>query len=571
MKRNILAIILGGLIIVSSCHDLDLTPLDKGSSGNWYSTQVELEMSINDLYRIIFWPVDGARQTDWSDDYTNREVLVNFENATLNSQDATVKRLWERQYKVIARANGIISNAERALQNGASKSFVERVVAEAHFHRGAAYYKLLSKFGDLPLVDSHIDVETALTMGRTDKQTVLKFAYDDFDAAAAVLPTSYTGQKRATKGAALALKARLALYMNDWTTAAQAAKTVIDLDVYKLHENYSELFLVKAINSPEPIFYIPRTILSSDNEDYIRADWVRDQLPRNISGWGSFNPSWDLFASYVCTDGLPIDESPLFDPADPFKNRDPRLSMTIVPFGSEWLGYEYNPHPKATKVMNYTTGQMVNNQDSRAVAQYASYTGLLWKKGIDITWTQNGFLAEPDLLVIRYADVLLMYAEAKIELNDIDQSVLDAMNEVRARAYGVNKSETNRYPAFTSKNQSELRIQLRTERRMEFAKENLRYMDLIRWRYSEIVMKRKGYGMLYPTSKLISEVVDKGEWFWPYAPDIDENGLPDFSKLENAGKILPLTQRQWDDRQYLWPIPSTEIQINDNMKQNPGY
>lgn len=571
MKQNILATILAGFFILSSCHDLNLNPLDKGSSGNWYSTQVELEMSVNDLYRIIFWPVDGARQTDWSDDYSNREVLVNFENATLNSQDGTVKNLWGRQYKVIARANGVINNAKRALENGVAESFVERITAEARFHRAAAYYKLLIKFGDVPLVDSDIDVETALTMGRTDKATVLKFAYDDFDAAAAVLPTAHTGQKRATKGAALALKARLALYMGDWATAAAAAKAVIDLGVYKLHEDYSQLFLVKAIDSEEPIFYIPRTIQSADVEDYIRADWVRDQLPRNASGWGSFNPSWDLFASYVCTDGLPIDESPLFDPTEPFLNRDPRLSMTIVPFGSEWLGYEYNPHPNAKQVMNYTTGQMVNNQDTRSVAQYASYTGLLWKKGIDITWTQNGFKAEPDLLVMRYADVLLMYAEAKIELNQIDQSVLDAMNQVRARAYGVDKAETTKYPAFTSTSQSELRIQLRTERRMEFAKENLRYMDLIRWRYSEIVMKRKSYGMLYPTDKLISEIVDKGEWFWPYAPDIDENGLPNFSKLEADGKILPLTQRLWDDRQYLWPIPSTEVQINENMKQNTGY
>lgn len=172
---------------------------------------------------------------------------------------------------------------------------------------------------------------------------------------------------------------------------------------------------------------------------------------------------------------------------------------------------------------------------------------------------------------MRYADVLLMYAEAKIELNQIDQSVLDAMNEVRARAYGVDKSAVDQYPAFTSMDQQTLRSQLRMERRMEFANEGLRYMDLMRWKLMDKVMSKKVYMMLYPASLLIEKVVSQGDWFWPFAPDIDENGLADFSKLEAAGKIASIAEKKWDDRQYLWPIPTTEIQINTNMKQNPNY
>ena len=179
--------------------------------------------------------------------------------------------------------------------------------------------------------------------------------------------------------------------------------------------------------------------------------------------------------------------------------------------------------------------------------------------------------SEADRIIIRYADILLIYAEAKIELNQIDQSVLDAMNEVRARAYGVDKSATDQYPAFQMASQEELRSQLRMERRMEFPKEGLRYMDLIRWKLMDKVMTKKVYMMLYPSTLLIENVVNTGDWFWAFTPEIDENGLADFSALEAAGKIAVVAQKNWNERQYLWPIPTTEILINPNMKQNPGY
>lgn len=569
MKRNIITITLAGLLALSSCHDLDLNPLANGSTESWYSTETEVEMAVNDLYKIGFWKQDGEYQTDWSDDYTYREVVTPFEGSTLNGQNDNVKDLWSKQFQVIARANSIILKSDRAIANGASEAKIKQMIAEARFHRACAYYKLVSKFGDVPLVEDELDIETGFTYGRTDKVTVSKFVYDEFDAAAAELPLSYSGFQKATKGAALAFKARFALYMGDWEIAASAAKAVMDLGAYKLHDDYAHLFLESTKNADESIFIIPRSIEYKDN--FLDAGTVRNDLPRNVGGWAATDPSWDLLAAYTCTDGLPIDESPLFDSHDPFKNRDPRCSMTIAPFGEEWLGHEYNPHPEALQVMNYNTGEMVTNNDTRANAQYASFNGLIWKKGIDESWIQNGFTVGPDMIVIRYAEMLLTYAEAKIELNQIDQSVLDAMNSVRARAYGVDKSATDQYPAFTSTDQAKLRMQLRVERRMEFAKEKMRYMDLIRWRYSEIVMKRKGYGLLYPSSLLIEKVTSQGDWFWPFAPDIDENGLPDFSKIEATGKIAVLTQRIWDNRQYLWPVPTTEVQINDNMKQNPGY
>lgn len=566
MKRNNLIIYLfGSITLFTACHDLDLNPLSYGSTENWYSSETEIEMAVNELYRDTFWPLDEWGNTDWSDDNIYRESLTPFQNATLNGQTSTVTSLWSNQYKVVSRANGVILKANRAIEAGASESKVNAWVAEARFHRACAYAKLSSKFGDVPLVEDDIDIDAGFTMGRTDLATVKQFIYDEFDAATEVLPISYSGVQRATQGAALAMKARYALYMGDYDVVASATKKVIALDKYSLHKSYQDLFLQGTKNSVESVFSIPRSI-----EFGVTID-AQYPLPRNHGGYGAPNPTWDLFAAYTCTDGLPIDESPLFDSHDPFKNRDPRLSMTIVPFGENFMGVEYNPHPEALEVMNYKSNKMITNNDTRAVAQYASFNGLVWKKGMDETCMENAFKIAPDKIIIRYADVLLMYAEAKIELGQIDDSVLDAINQVRARAYGVDVTNTGRYPAVTLKDQQKLRTIVRMERRVEFAKEGLRYMDLMRWKLMDVVMNKKVYIMLYPSSLLIEKVVNEGDWFWPFAPEIDEYGLADFSRMEAAGKIVAAAQKKWDKRQNLWPIPTTEVLINSNMKQNSGY
>ena len=153
MKRNIIISLFGGVVLLSACHDLDLNPLANGSTENWYSSEKEIEMAVNDLYRDSFWPLDdeGVASTDWVGECVYRENMTPFMSATLNGQDARVKNLWSNQYKVIARANSVILKYQRALDNGASESIINRLVAEAHFHRACAYSKLASKFGAVPL------------------------------------------------------------------------------------------------------------------------------------------------------------------------------------------------------------------------------------------------------------------------------------------------------------------------------------------------------------------------------------------------------------------------------------
>lgn len=547
-----------------SCNSLDLNPLSSGSSENWFSTETEVRMSLDDLYRDVFWPIDPVRLTD---DHMAREVLGENQNGTFNGQTSFVCDLWSNQYKVIARSNTILEklNENEAILN-LTQEKLDALKGEARFMRAAKYANLISHFGDVVYVDRTLDIETAFALGRTSKSEIIPKVYEDFEYAAKTLPIKRTDFNRVTSGAALALKARFALYNEDWDIAIDAAKRCIDLDIYSLHKDYASLFLTSTRTSPEFIFTITRSVENGVTWSPGKDKHVQGLLPRNVGGFGGEYPSWSLFASYLCTDGLPIDESPIFDPHDPFKNRDPRCAATMVEFGTEFLGVEYQPHPDALKVMNYSTGKMITNNDNRAVNVYASYNGLLLKKGVDLTWKQNGYKIDPENIVIRYADLLLIYAEAKIENNDIDQSVLDAINAVRARAYGVDKSMVGSYPAVQTTNQQELRKIIRFERRMEFAFEGGRYMDLIRWKIANKAFSYKNYGLNYPAEK-----IDREKWFWGMVPEIDNNAIADFTKLEEAGLIMSITVPNWDDRQYLWPIPTKEIQINPNIKQNPGY
>lgn len=549
----------------SACQDLDLNPLSEAASGNWYSSEEEIDMSIYGLFRTAFWPVNDEF---WADDQHIRVTLNAINNGSLNGETSFVVTKWETAYKAIARANVLLANLDKAREMGIHEDKIKLYEAQAKFVRGAQYAYLCFYFGDVVYLDKEIDIDEAFTCGRTSKSEVMKRAYKDLDDAISVLPVSYPDNVpvTVTKGAAYAYKARYALYNGDWDIAIKAAKDCMDLNIYELYEDFASLFLQSTKQSKEMVFGFPRSV----ELGFGTSSHVQNMLPRNRGGYAGVYPSWELFCSYLCTDGLPIDESPLFDPSKPFENRDPRCTATIVEFEKPHLGVIYDPNPLSTKVLNTITGKMISNKDTRAVATYASYNGLLWKKGVDESWLENAYQIEPDYVIIRYADVLLMYAEAKIEANDIDESVLNAINQVRARAYKVNVSETSLYPAVTTTDQSELRRIVRVERRMEFAREGLRYNDIIRWRIAEKVLNTPHYGLLDPAK--LKNLVEQGLWFFPETPQIDEDGIADFKPLYDKGWVKKIVERSFNaDRQYLWPIPTKEILINKNITQNPNY
>ncbi|HKZ67279.1 MAG TPA: RagB/SusD family nutrient uptake outer membrane protein, partial [Chitinophagaceae bacterium] len=164
----------------------------------------------------------------------------------------------------------------------------------------------------------------------------------------------------------------------------------------------------------------------------------------------------------------------------------------------------------------------------------------------------------------RFAEVLLTYAEAKIELSEVDASVLDAINMVRARGYGVAVTAITLYPAITITDPAELKKIVRRERRIEFPREGLRYMDLIRWKLAEKALSRPVIGLPDPAAQ------NRSKWPFPGVTPIDDDGIADYSGFGSDVKIV--AQRNFDkNRQYLWPIPAIERRVNPGLVQNPNY
>lgn len=556
-------------LLLASCVSMDMTPKSQGNSESWYTTETELNMAVNEFYILGYWDYLMG-QEQWSDNFTYRNTNRNdILNGTVNGQTYEAYVIWQQAYKLIARANTLLNSISRARNAGMDEKLVRRFEAEAYFARACKYGDLVTFFGDVPYIDTYQTIQEAENNGRMAKAEVISKMYEDFDKAADALPIDWgVNAVHFTKGAAYAMKARYALYMSDWAVAAEAAKKCIDLNCYALEPDYADIFWQSTGLIKEKIFAIPRSIESSVALD----QWyVNNSLPRNAGGYAAYTPSWDLLAAYLCIDGKPIDESPLFDSLHPFNNRDPRCTKTIVEFNTQHCGFEFDPSPATRKVMNFNTGALQDNNDSRIVNQYASYNGLLLKKGVDATWTENGKKVQNDYIMMRYADVLLMYAEAKIELGEIDQNVLDAINKVRARAYQVNPTASTLYPSVTTMDQNELRKTVRLERRVELAFEGLRYCDLIRWRLAEKALNKYNYINLMPEDCL-SKVVNRGYWFWGMTPEIDEDGMADFAPLKAADLCEEGAKRIFPARQYLMPIPTHDIELsNGKLVNNEGY
>jgi starch-binding outer membrane protein, SusD/RagB family len=297
----------------------------------------------------------------------------------------------------------------------------------------------------------------------------------------------------------------------------------MDLGVYRLHANYGELFLYAGENSPEIIFTrkYSKTTQAAGQNNNIFGEFG----PPSNSAAGRVVPIRNLVDAYRMTDGRSIAESPLYNPAPDkmYDNRDPRLAATILYPGAQWDGRTYDSRPRPLS----TRPEAIDLQNENTPV-----TGYNIRKWIDLTDRSDRGNGGIDIILMRYADVLLMYAEAKLELGQVDASVLAAVNQVRARA-GM--------PNFTAATLT--RDELRNERRVELAFEGLRLFDIRRWKIAEQVMPA------------------------PVVRGIDY--------LDAAGALrtatVPASARAFPARNYLWPIPQAELDLNANLKQNPGF
>lgn len=504
IKKHIIKhiLIISALVVLNyGCNrnNLSIDPTDQYSVETFWKTEEQARAGLTGCYQVLrtvysagwVYETDMITPNAWG--YNENGGVGPLARGVHTTIDGTIARTWNVNYQGIGRTNTFLDRIDGVTMNASLKN---RMRGEAKFLRALYYFNLQDLFGGVPLILETPDAIKHSAIPRDTKENVVKQILKDLDEASAVLPTTYPAADagRATKGAALALKARLLLYQENWSASAKTAQEIMDLKVYTLFPGYRELFMLQNERNSEVIFNVeflaPRFLNNFDQTSYIL------NAPA---------PLKDLVDAYLMNDGQSITNSPLYDPAKPYENRDPRLHQTIAV-----IGYKFN-------------GKIVQLSD-------VVNTGFGVKKYTSFTDDVNIPLVAPstDLnpILLRFAEVLLTYAEAQNEANGPDASVYAAVNLVRARP----SVKMPGVQAGLSKD--EMRMVIRHERRIELALEGLYYSDIRRWRTAEIVNN----GPIY----------------------------------NYAGRAI--TNRTFDKaRDYLWPIPFVQIQENPQLKQNPNY
>lgn len=581
MKNKIIISLLILVSIIACDRELlDLESLTEPVDATFYTNEQELELALIGTYNTLVnvGAYSLPMQVVMDNSATDIAIARQYEGGNgfgelgTGSHSATseiYRTVYSRHYTAIGRVNSLLENMERAKDKVSAERFAE-IQAQALAIRAYHYMFLTELFGDVPLVlGTFSSIEEAL-LPRTAKTAIVDQILNDLTTASNALPNAYPAadKGRITKGAALALKARIALYNKRYNDAATAAKTIMDNEAsmgYALHPNYEQLFGLAGENSSETILSMPY------KDGFQTSQFTRSQGSRNHNGYSTNVPTQSMIDSYEATDGKPIDESGVYNPKQPFKNRDPRLSASIILPGTVWAGQFFESHPDSVRLRSADGTYLGRNNNCRTVIWPAAFCGYMWKKyTIEEYQVANQIWSDCDFIIIRLAEVLLTYAEAKIELNQIDNSVLTAINRIRARAYGTNVSNTSGYPAITSTNQAELRKVIRRERKVELANEGFRLFDIRRWKIAEKVMPVPIYGQILKpaTATGIPQIDD--DCFVSY------QGIQSQYDLNKDARFPNAQNRKFNPaRDYLCPIPQQEIDTYNGfgvtLEQNPGY
>jgi len=409
-----------------------------------------------------------------------------------------------------------------------AEAIKQRSTGEVFFLRAFYYFELMKRYGGVPLVTKVYDVGDNFNLARNSLDETVQFISNDLDSAVNYLPADYDGQDnnfgRATQSIAMALKSRLLLYAASdlynptgskakWVAAAEANKAVMDLELFSLDEDgYNQVFLDK--NNNEVIFAL-RTAPRNDLETAFNP--VGYDL-----GGGGINPTQNLVDDYETADGKMISENGSgYNPQNPYINRDPRFYATINYNGASWKG---------RLVQTYNGGKdgpgMVN----------ATLTGYYMAKFLDPELNLNlGQQSNRNWIFIRYAEILLNYAEAQNEASGPDASVYDAVNQVRERAGMPDLAD--------GLNQAQMREKIRHERRIEFAFEDHRFWDVRRWKIG---------GQVFGTPVRGTSIT------------LNANGTFTYTSTQVENRVF-------SDKMYWYPIPQSEMYNNDKMTQNSGW
>ena len=526
------------VLTFSSCEEfLEKEPLTTLSSGSFWNTEKDLRMALNNQYQEM---KRDYNLDNWSIDCF-ADIGNNISSGTYTAPNTDAR--WTGPYKQIRISNEFLENYEKA---SVTEDLKNRYAGEARFFRAYYYYRLITRFGDVILTTRTMDIDSPdLYAKRTPKEDILKLMMEDLDFAETHIPLKNdmkTDVGRITKGVVQAFMARVSLYYGTWykfrgeaalskeylERAKNAAKRCMDSKQYSLYPDYRNLFLYPGEDSDEHILSYRYDEASDTYNDRIRSVIIDFRQ----------EPTKFIADAFLCKDGLPIGKSTYKTEYLPlgkeFENRDPRMALTLWKPGDSFRGEPFLPN--------------LSNQ---------TRTGYMFKKYGD-EQSMEILASRIDEILIRYAEVLLTYAEATYELNDqISDADLDiSINTLRNRF----ANDPDKLPALTNtfvkEHGLDMREEIRRERRVELVSESLRYDDLIRWKTAETELPQEILGAKFDKSAYPNMVPGKDT-------NLNANGFI----IVQSG-----SSRMFDPgKDYLFPLPLREISLNPNLEQNPNW
>lgn len=591
MKRlfNIFIIYIFIVLFTVSCKQdfLETKPLSEFSSADVWKDPALAKTFINGIYTDLNQSMQKMMKAVYCDEGQRRDnaSTFKFNNSLLTPDEipAWGHENWQKLYSTIRRCNMFLTNTENATFDK------DAMRGEARFLRAWCYHNLTSLYGGVPIISKVYELNDDFKVPRDSYANCIKFILDDLDNAASLLPLAQSGENngRATKGAALALKSRVLLYAASdlhnttlfagfskpellgytdanrttrWQAAKDAAKAVIDMNVYSLYKanpaptdsvakNYEELFILQ--QTVEDIwirFYSATVPIIGENVNSL-------SLMNGTNGYGGQSnntPTGNLVDAFEMRNGTKFDWNNPAQAALPYNYREPRFYAYILYEGAKWVtrpAYSIGLDPLGIIHVGYferwnsTTNQIVIEPgiDSRSGPYEPNNSGQTLynaRKFLDPKVLPSaGTRQEVSWRFIRYAEVLLNYAEACIELGQ-DAEARTYINMIRKRA-GI--------PGVTESGAA-LRARYRNERRIELMYEDHRFFDVRRW-----VIGAEGYGKIYKANVLYKLLPDKT------------------TSLIPTIKHEVLETRAWNDKAYFFPILRSEMNKNDQLIQNPDY
>ncbi|GIZ10230.1 RagB/SusD family nutrient uptake outer membrane protein [Flavobacterium sp. UMI-01] len=565
MKKYIYLLVVSFSIFSCSDEFLEKNPLDEISEPEFWKTPADLKLYANSFYQNL--PGWGAVSLGFSQlPDSDSDLLIGTAPSSRllgNTNVPTAKSNSVWNWANVRKANYFIDNVSKATGDPVE---IAQYTGEGYFFRAFYYYSLLQNYGNLPIIDKylkHTDVDY-LYKGRDPRNKVVDFMLADLDIAISKLKTKaqLLTNPRINKEAALLLKAHIALYEGTWEKyhsgtafgvagstgtdylqkAADAAKAIIDGGAFTLHSNYGSLFNQITLNGNTEVILWRQYDFVTFGTNYGNSA----QIWPNRSSYTRF-----AIRNFLCKDGLPIAVSPLYQGDQSLSvletNRDPRLAaIVMVP------GDVRSVAVNGTTTL-FTTPILTTN--NAAVGGYESQKYRI----PNFDPATNAATRNTAKIIMRYAEALLIYAEAKAELGTITQNDLNiSINKLRQRAGMPNLNMT---AIVTDPNWPDygypvtpLLQEIRRERAVELIAEGFRFDDLMRWRAHKLFVVQRPRGAYYQTGWAANQRIDSERYLDPFQVSVA------------AGYAFK------PDRDYLQALPIDELTLNPNLlPQNPGW